>query len=502
MFNRLKINWTRYWTVGHKIAAGFLLGMSITFSVGIVGFAGVQTLDNSLRDLGRVQSPRSAALEDLNSLRLQAQLTLAEAMLTQNKADYVERLQNIRAVREDIFSQIDGRWTAIEAMRFSSEESNHLFETLKNEYEFWRVAHNSMLDRYIRLLTTLPPGDALDNVFTEFVAVQEKTEPVSHIFGSALEQLRKNNAELMERIVAENSNLSFETKFRVIVFMLLGIVIAIMLTIVVTNLITVPARDALELLTAMSRGRRIEPIARESNDEIGQMIRLLQTEIAEKLKAEDFSRSKVEFLAMLSHEIRTPLNAILGLTEVQLQTHSVHNAALREDTAEAFKTIKESGRGLLSIVNRVLDISKIEMGKLEFNPRDYDLAALVDDVVHPYRPLAAVRQLEFIVRVEDAVPARLHGDADRIKQILDMLLSNAFKFTESGFVKFEAASFRMGAGIFAVFTVSDSGIGIKESDIPFVFTDFRQVDSGADRKSDGLGLGLAISQRLATLMGG
>ncbi|MDR2491443.1 MAG: response regulator [Spirochaetaceae bacterium] len=493
------MDWTRFWTVDRKITAGFLLGTIVTLVVGIMGFVSVQTMDNSLSAMGKAHFPRNAALEDLDNLRLKAELTLAEVMLTQNKIDRIERLQIIQQERENLFTGIDDTWSQLQNLHQQNESG--LFEILQNEYRFWRIA-NSMLDRYLQMLLATNTTDSLDDLFTEFIAVREKTEPVSSMFSAAVGDLRRYNMSLMSGIIAENSELSFETKFRIVCFVLLGIITAIILGIVVTNLITIPVRNALKLLTAMSKGEHIEEIETKSNDEIGQMIRLLQNEVAAKLKAEDSSRSKVEFLAIMSHEIRTPLNAILGLTEVQLQNYSANKQYINAETASAFKKIKDSGKGLLGIVNGVLDISKIEMGKLEFNPRNYDIAYLVNDALQPYRAGFKKKEIEFIVDIDENIPAVLYGDDARIKQILNNLLSNAFKFTERGFVKLEVSSFRLGNGIFVTYTVTDSGIGIKESDISTIFSSFRQLSGGIERRAEGMGLGLAISKQLASLMGG
>ena len=495
------MDWTRFWTVDRKITTGFLLGTVVTLVVGIMGFVSVQTLDNSLSAMGKAHFPRNAALEDLDNLRLKAELTLAEVILTQNKIDRIERLQIIQQERGVIFKGIEDTWSQLQNLHQQNESGRSLFEILQNEYRFWRIA-NSMLDSYLETLLATTTEDSLDDLFTEFVAVREKTEPVSNMFSAAVGDLRQYTINQMSGIIEENSALSFETKFRIVCFILLGIIIAIILGMVVTNLITIPVRSALKLLTAMSKGEHIEEIEAKSNDEIGQMIRLLQNEVAAKLKAEDSSRSKVEFLAMMSHEIRTPLNAILGLTEVQLQNHSANDRYLNAETVSAFKKIKDSGKGLLGIVNGVLDISKIEMGKLEFNPRNYDIAYLLNDAIQPYRGGFKHKDIEFMVDIDEDIPAVLYGDDTRIKQILNNLLSNACKFTDTVFVKLEIAAFRLGNGIFVTYTVTDSGIGIKESDIGTIFSSFRQLSGGIERRAEGVGLGLAISKQLASLMGG
>ncbi|MDR0550556.1 MAG: response regulator [Spirochaetaceae bacterium] len=489
------------WTVGRKISLGFLLGTTVTLVVGIMGFMSVQTLSGALKAMEEIYTPRSAALEDLNSLRLSIRLTIFDALGLQTEKDAAENLERIQGERREIFEEVDAVWQKLQSIPFTNRENTSMFSLLGNEYVFWRIAHR-MLDEYLSQIAAAEDESQKMMLYREFAGMVEQTTLVSISFSETMSNVRQRNAEIIEQIVNENSRQSLETKLRLICFILIGIIFAGILTIIITNHITSPVRHALSLLTAMSKGEHIEEIKIDSEDEIGEIINLLQNEIAAKLKAEDTSRSKVEFLAMVSHEIRTPLNAILGLTEVQLQNHFSRRLELPPGTINAFAKIKESGKGLLSIVNGVLDISKIEMGKLEFNPRNYDFAHLLNDTLIPYYEVSKTRGIEFKIEIDEDVPAVLYGDPARISQILGNLLSNAFKFTETGCVTFKITTFKLGNGLFVTFTVRDTGIGIKKADLETVFSEFYQLDRGTERKAAGVGLGLAVSQRLAVHMGG
>ncbi|MDR2601578.1 MAG: response regulator [Spirochaetaceae bacterium] len=496
-----------YWTVGRKITAGFLLLTLIMLIISIISLVSVKTLKNSLKDINDVYSHKALALEELNNLRLMTTVTIQEALLARNHNDCLERLLDIKQRRKDVFEKIDDLWVLITAAPFQTEKDRILFQTLKNEYKFWRVVQNSILDAEVDYLIEVVSNNSIDAIvlekrFNAFQITHEKMDPMALVFAFCLDDLIKENAKVMGEIAQNNLKLGFKTESTVVCFIFFGVIIAIVLGAVVTNLITIPVRNALKLLTAMSKGEHIEEIKAQSNDEIGQMIILLKNEVASKLEAKDFSRSKIEFLAVMSHEMKTPLNAILGLAEVHLQKYSLNSGEINAETASALKKIKQAGKKLLNTANIALDISKIEMGKMEFNQCKYNTAELIESIIHPYKIIAANKNVAFEVKIGGEMPENLWGDKERIKQILKNLLSNAFKFTSCGSVKLEASAFNAGNGSFLTFVVSDTGIGLKESDILTLFSDFHQADGGINRKNEGLGLGLSISKRLAVLMGG
>ena len=215
-----------------------------------------------------------------------------------------------------------------------------------------------------------------------------------------------------------------------------------------------------------------------------------------KFEAEAASRSKSAFLATMSHEIRTPLNAIIGLSDIELQKD------LAADTRVNVEKIHNSGGNLLSIINDILDISKIETGNLTLVPVDYDFSSLVNDTVQLNIVRIGAKNIKFRLQVDETIPTKLFGDELRIKQILNNLLSNAFKYTEEGSVALTIFWEKRGGNAWIVFTVQDSGQGIKENDIHKLFSEYRQLDARANRHIEGTGLGLSITKNLATLMGG
>jgi len=228
-----------------------------------------------------------------------------------------------------------------------------------------------------------------------------------------------------------------------------------------------------------------------------QNARLFQ-EIEEKgRQLELASQHKSQFVASMSHELRTPLNAIIGLTEMM-----VTNAARfgTEKAAEPLKRVHRAGQHLLGLINQVLDLSKIEAGKLELNPESVSLAPLIDEVVGTARQLAQQNKNNLVVEAQEKLGV-LTVDPMRLRQILLNLLSNACKFTSQGEVKLRVRKVADGRN-WVEFAVADTGIGMTPEQQAKLFEEFTQADSSTARRYGGTGLGLAITRKLARMMGG
>jgi signal transduction histidine kinase/DNA-binding response OmpR family regulator len=216
-----------------------------------------------------------------------------------------------------------------------------------------------------------------------------------------------------------------------------------------------------------------------------------QTEVAESA-----SRAKSEFLARMSHEIRTPLNAILGLSEVELQKN------LPKETQVNLEKVYHSGAHLLEIVNDILDISKIESGNFEILPAEYAVSMMINDVIQLNIMRIRLKRLMFKPEMDETIPLKLYGDELRIKQILNNLLSNAFKYTERGEVRLLVTWEEWGDFAWLNCTVADTGRGIKKEDLPKLFSEYAQFEAAANRHIEGTGLGLSIAKGLVETMGG
>ncbi|GAA3836004.1 HAMP domain-containing protein [Streptomyces chiangmaiensis] len=309
------------------------------------------------------------------------------------------------------------------------------------------------------------------------ISVNTKTEVLLKQSQELTEQLRERSAELENRQKAlQSSNAELEEKA--------------------------------ELLAQQNRDIEVK------NTEIEEARQVLE-ERAEQLAVS--MRYKSEFLANMSHELRTPLNSLLILAKL-LADNAEGNLSPKQ--VEFAETIHGAGSDLLQLINDILDLSKVEAGKMDVSPTRIALVQLVDYVEATFRPLTAEKGLDFSVRVSPELPATLHTDEQRLLQVLRNLLSNAVKFTDTGAVELvirpagndvpvaireqllEAGSLRDPDAELIAFSVADTGIGIAASKMRVIFEAFKQADGTTSRKYGGTGLGLSISREIARLLGG
>ena len=245
------------------------------------------------------------------------------------------------------------------------------------------------------------------------------------------------------------------------------------------------------------------PILEENGDLVGFLV--VHRDITERKKAEDeirktaerlreVDRLKSEFLANMSHELRTPLNSILGYTEVMLMGI---NGELDPETITDVQAIYDNGKHLLRLINDILDLAKIEAGRMTLNPESLEVAPLLEEAKTSNAGLLVNKPVEMILDVEENLPS-IQADRVRLSQILNNLVSNAAKFTEAGHITLRA--FREDGWV--CLEVEDSGVGIQPADLETIFEQFRQGDSSHKKRAEGTGLGLAITRHLVSMHGG
>ncbi len=219
---------------------------------------------------------------------------------------------------------------------------------------------------------------------------------------------------------------------------------------------------------------------------------------SQKEEIERIARSKDTFFANMSHEIRTPINTIIGLNEMTLREENVS-----DEIAENSINIQNASKMLLTTINDILDLSKLESGKMEIVPVQYEVSVMFSDIVNLIWIRAHQKNLAFKVNIDREIPSMLYGDEVRIKQVVTNILTNAVKYTKEGFIALTASGKRVSADtVLLRISVEDTGIGIRKEDLDNLFRSFKRVDEKENRHVEGTGLGLTISKQLVEMMGG
>jgi signal transduction histidine kinase/CheY-like chemotaxis protein len=252
-------------------------------------------------------------------------------------------------------------------------------------------------------------------------------------------------------------------------------------------LVTILGLAGVMLLRRWQESLTLESLVRERTGALEEQTRATQAA----------SEAKSNFLANMSHEMRTPMNAIIGFSELMLNGNEV-----RGEVRENLKNVYNAGRTLLGIVNDLLDISKIESGKFEVIPVEYDTPSLINDTIAQNINRIGEKPIRFRVALDGSMPSKLLGDDLRVKQICSNLLSNAFKYTREGSVEWKVACEREGDDVWMTIEVTDTGIGIRPEDMEKLFSDYGQVDVRSNRRIEGTGLGLMLTKRMAEMMDG
>ena len=212
-------------------------------------------------------------------------------------------------------------------------------------------------------------------------------------------------------------------------------------------------------------------------------------------EADAANRSKSLFLAKMSHEIRTPINAIIGMNEMILREED------RQDIIDYGMDVKHSAYSLLSTINDILDLSKVESGKMELVLAEYDVGTLLYDIVNMISMKAKDKELEIKLSLDEQLPSKLYGDDVRLRQILINLLNNAVKYTDTGSVTLSVSGEIQDSNVNLCFEVEDTGIGIKKEDLSKLFAEFERIEEKRNRNIEGTGLGMSITTQLLTMMG-
>ena len=217
----------------------------------------------------------------------------------------------------------------------------------------------------------------------------------------------------------------------------------------------------------------------------------------QRKEIDELNKSQSKFFSSMSHEIRTPINTIIGLNEMILREN------ISDEVAEDANNVRSASKILLHLINDILDLSKFESGKMELTPGNYDIGKMISEIVGMFWMRTKEKGLEFHVDVDPDLPMELYGDEVRIEQILINVLNNAIKYTMEGSVKLSIQYRRLNEKrCQIIYSVTDTGIGIKKESIPYLFTAFKRIDENENKHIEGTGLGLSIVKQLVELMNG
>jgi signal transduction histidine kinase/DNA-binding response OmpR family regulator len=368
-------------------------------------------------------------------------------------------------------------WEQVKKQTRDNSEQQKRLADLRQKYDKWVTAYFEPLrENWLSQSNKrVPPEDV--------VRISKQGKPYTEAMYSIVTDINKASlGRLTERTLVANQ-LQTLTQLVQIVGGGFGVLLSIGLSILLTR-----------------NTKQLSKINRDLKNEIAERHQVESALHQAKEAAESADRAKSEFLANMSHELRTPLNAIIGFSEI-LQDKTFGDLNLRQE--KYVSNVLSSGRHLLQLINDILDLSKIEAGRMELELSTVNIRSAINDVETIIRSLAFRKHIELNVEVEPNLP-NIEADESKLKQILYNLLSNAIKFTpDVGCIRLIAQQMKTSDNEHAIrITVSDTGIGIKPEDLKRVFSEFEQIDSSYGRLQEGTGLGLSLSRRFVEMHGG
>ena len=430
--------------------------------------------------------------EDLSQLRRKV------AAFRQLQHDTIAQLYNVTSallspqerVLENALRQLNEYRYDLERLQFVTKDEAELFRKINAE-------HERLNQLIVQVLELTRQRD-----FTKAKELRIRTAPLA----DSLERLTNemvNRAEAdMEASVDESHRAYLTSRWVVIGFAVGSIGLAILLGYAVSTSLVQPITLMDSRLKQIASGDFSKRVEVPNRDELGTLannLNRMNNELSSLYQQiETASRHKSDFLASMSHELRTPLNAIIGYSEMLTEEAEDRD---QKDLVPDLQKIRASGKHLLALINDILDLSKIEAGKIELSPETFDIAGLIEEVVSMVQPLIAKNANVLSINRPDDLGS-MYADITKVRQILFNLLSNACKFTELGTITLDAIREKSGGIERLSLNVRDTGIGMTPEQMEKLFQPFSQADVQTARKYGGTGLGLAITKQFCEMMGG
>jgi len=466
-------------TVHTKLIGAFFAIVALLIIFGVVVLQVLSGVNRRSEELGQLrrkvaafrqlQHDTTAQLYNVTSALLSPEERMLESALRQlNQFRYdLERLQFVTRDEVELFKKI-------------GNEHEQLIEVITNVLDLTRE-HKFARARELRLTTIAPLADSLERLTNEMV----------------------NRAEADMEAKVDESNRSYLTSRWVVIGFAAGSIgLAILLGYAVSSSLMGPVTLMDAQLKQIASGDFTKRVEVPNRDELGTLannLNRMNNELRSLYQQiETASRHKSDFLASMSHELRTPLNAIIGYSEMLTEEAEERDQKV---FVPDLQKIRASGKHLLALINDILDLSKIEAGKIELSPETFDITDLIEEVASMVQPLIEKNSNVLTINHPDDLGS-MYADITKVRQILFNLLSNACKFTELGTITLDAAREKSDGSERLSLSVRDTGIGMTGEQMAKLFQPFSQADVQIARKYGGTGLGLAITRRFCEMMGG
>jgi signal transduction histidine kinase len=457
-------------TVHTKLNGAFFVIVTLLIIFGVVVLQVLSGVNRRSEDLSNLRR-KVAAFRQLQHDTTAQLYSLTSALLSPEERTLESALRQLHQFRYDL-----------ERLQFVTRDEVELFKKIQkqNVIELTRE-HKFSQAKELRLTRTGPLADSLERLTNEMV----------------------NRAEAeMEAKIDESNRAYLTSRWVVIGFAAGSIGLAILLGYAVSSSLMGPVLlmdNQLRLIASGDFSKRVEVPNRDELGTLADNLNRMNNELRGLYQQiEAASRHKSDFLASMSHELRTPLNAIIGYSEMLMEEAEDRD---RKAFVPDLEKIRASGKHLLALINDILDLSKIEAGKVELSPETFDITLLIEEVASTVRPLAEKNSNSLEIKCQENLGA-IYADITKVRQVLFNLLSNACKFTELGTITVDVVRDRAGGADWLSITVRDTGIGMTREQMGKLFQPFSQANVQTSRKYGGTGLGLAITRQFCEMMGG